>query len=790
MRKSFANAVCKLLLTTAGGTLAIAGSGAHAQEVPPAPPVNATTTVVPTEPDIGTGDIVVTAQKRAENIQDVPISIAAFSGATLAAANVTDVSSLGRLVPNFSATRGPQVAGVRLNIRGIGASGTSAVEPSVATFLDGVYVPRAGSLFGTMLDIESLEVLRGPQGTLFGRNASVGAVSLRSAEPRFRNEARIGAEAGTGARYRLDGMVNVAINDDVAIRAAAIGEKFGGFWRQEPSDERFGGTDTFAARLSAKARRGDLTWVVRGDYTKLTGDGFPLILFDPDSLSATQLATFRSRLGGVLPETDFGDRSTNQNIVAALDDQQYGFSSDLSLDFADGFTARLLNGYRNWENHQDDGDNGFTPRRLLRRTSLFDSSSTSHELQILSPTDRLLGGRLNFVAGLYYFHEDFRIGEQFALLQDFCPLIVAAAVPSLLNGCTNSPGERATDLRFSQTVDSYAAYGQATVHVTDTIDLTLGGRYTKDDKTGRFVQTLGNPAGAILRAPESVDLAFDAGRFTWRAQAGWTPSRGKFFFASYSTGFKSGGFNSGGGASPLFARRIFGPEFVKNWEVGAKTQWLDRLLTVNATLYRTDITGFQDRGFDGVSFVVRNAGSLRQQGVELDTVIAPSQAFQFDFGVAYLDSSFLDFQGASGLPGFGGSQDLTGARFTYSPEWSGTFGATYKGTIGSDGLRWSLRATASFVTDQNVGQVTDDNPQTVQSGYALLGLRATLFGRDDRWSVALFGDNLTNKGYCNQLYYQPLDSVFGLRNPTTGGTLVRCQVALPRTLGVAFGLRM
>jgi iron complex outermembrane receptor protein len=763
--------------------IAMAPATALAQEAPAAEPAPA---AAPEAPIMG--DIVVTAQKRAENIQDVPISIAAFSGATLAQANVTEVSNLGRLVPNFSATRGPQVAGVRLNIRGIGASGTSAVEPSVATFLDGIYVPRAGSLFGTMLDIDGVEVLRGPQGTLFGRNASVGAVSLRSAEPKFRDEARIGGEVGTGARYRLDGMVNVQVSEDVAIRAAALGEKFGGFWKYAPDGDRFGGNDTFSGRLSMKARLGDLTWVVRGDYTKLTGDGFPLILFDPDSLNATQLANFRNRLGGVLPETSFKDRSTNQNLNSDLDDQQYGFSSDLSLDFGEGWTARLLNGYRKWENHNDDGDNGFAPRRLLRRTSLFDSSSNSHELQILSPTDQLLGGRLNFVVGLYYFHEDFKIGEQFALLEDFCPLIVAPAVPALLPGCLANPGERATDLRFSQKLDSYAAYGQATAHLTDTLDFTLGGRFTRDDKTGRFVTTLNNPAGAVLRAPEAVDLEFGGSRFTWRAQVGWTPAEGKFLFASYSTGYKSGGFNSGGGAAPLNQRRVFGPETVKNWEVGAKTQWLDRMLTVNATAYRTDITGFQDRSFDGVSFLVRNAGSLRQQGVEVDTVLAPSRAIQLDFGVAYLDSEFLDFRGASGLPGFGGSQDLTGTRFTYSPEWSGTLGATYKGDLGLSGLRWTMRGTMSFTSEQNVGQVTDNNPQTFQGGYALLGLRVTLFGRDDRWSFAVFGDNLTNKGYCNQLYYQPLDSVFGLRNTTTGGTLVRCQVASPRTIGAGFNV--
>ena len=735
------------------------------------------------------GDIVVTAQKRSEKLQDVPISIAAFSGATLGESNVNDISNLGRLVPNFSATRGPQVAGVRLNIRGIGASGTSAVEPSVATFLDGIYVPRAGSLFGTMLDIEGVEVLRGPQGTLFGRNASVGAVSLRSAEPKFTDEGKLSAEIGNGERYRLESMANLALSDDVAIRISALGEKFGGFWRQVPTNERFGGVDTFSTRASLKARLGDLTWVVRGDYTRLTGDGFPLIAFEPGALNATQLQNFRDRLGGVLPETDTNRGRTNQNIVADLYDEQWGVSSDLSLDFGQGFALRLLNGYRDWQNRQDDGDNGFSPRRLLLRSSLFDSKSNSHELQLISPTDELLNGRLSFVAGLYYFHERFKLGESFALLEDFCPLIVGVAAPGLSGACATGPSRGATDLRFNQTLDSYAAYAQGTFAITDQLDFTLGGRWTRDEKTGGFVQTLGNPAGALLRAPEEVDLAFEGSRLTWRAQVGWKPAENKLLFASYSTGYKSGGFNSGGGAAPLGLKRIFGPETVKNYEVGAKTQWLDRALTLNVTFYRTDINGFQDRGFDGVSFVVQNAGSLRQQGFEFDASVTPAKGFQIDGGIAYLDSEFLRFPGASGLPGFGGIQDLSGARFTYSPKWSGSTSASYKGDLGSSGLSWSARGTMSFVSAQNVGQVTDNSPQTVQSGYALLGARLTLLGRDDRWSFSIFGDNLTDKTYCNQLYYQPLDSVFGLRNRTTGGTAVRCQVATPRTFGASVGMR-
>ncbi|MBY8821529.1 TonB-dependent receptor [Sphingomonas colocasiae] len=735
------------------------------------------------------GDIVVTAQKRAENIQDVAISIAAFSGQGLADRNVTDVTGLAKLVPNFTVTRGPQLASARLNIRGIGASGNTAVEPSVATFLDGIYVARPGALFGSMLDVEGVEVLRGPQGTLFGRNASVGAVALRSIEPENDFSGELRAEIGTGARYRLDGFVNLPVNDTLAFRAAAIGEKFDGLWFSDQHDRRFGGADTIAGRLSMKATPGAVTWLVRADYSRLKGSGFPLVGFLSDSVTPAGLATFKARLGGVLPDLDPFDRRSNQYLDDFVDDRQWGISSDLSLDFGDGFTARMLNGYRDWESRQEDGDLLFVPIPILRRDGVYDSKSQSHELQIISPKGRLMGGRLDFVAGLYYFHERYKIVERFAFLPSFCPTIVGLLAPNLVNACLAGPSTGATDLRFGQSVDSYAAYGQATYAFTDTLDLTLGARWTRDDKTGSFVQTSPNPVGIVLRAPETANLAFSGDRLTWRAQVGWKPADGKMLFASYSTGYKSGGFNSGGGSTVLGARRVFQPEFVKNYEIGAKTRWLDGGLIFNATLFRMDIAGFQDRSFDGVSFVVSNAGGLRQQGAELNAILSPDRNFQVDWSLAYLDSKFLEFKGASGLPAFGGTQDLTGAPATFSPKYSGSFGATYKNEIGNTGMRFMARANISFVSDMNIGQVTDNNPQTIQDGYALIGARLTLYGRDDRWNISLFGDNLTDKGYCVQTYYQVLDNAFGVRNPATGGTAVRCQVAAPRTLGASLGVR-
>jgi iron complex outermembrane recepter protein len=234
-------------------------------------------------------------------------------------------------------------------------------------------------------------------------------------------------------------------------------------------------------------------------------------------------------------------------------------------------------------------------------------------------------------------------------------------------------------------------------------------------------------------------------------------------------------------------KRVFDRETVKNYEVGVKSSWLDRALKANLTLYRMDIDGFQDRAFDGLSFVVRNAGSLRQQGFEFDTVISPTHNFSVSASVAYLDSEFRSFVNASGLPGTPNTpQDLTGKPNTYSPKWTGNFSADWTSDIGSSGMSLALNGNLSLVSDQFVGTQTDANPQTLADGYVLLGARATLNGADDRWSVAVFGQNLGNVAYRPIAVYQPVDALLGVRNTLfPGSTAVRFQASMPRTLGVS-----
>jgi iron complex outermembrane recepter protein len=757
-----------------------------------------------------TGEIIVTAQKRAENVQSVPVSIAAFNGETLEKSNVLTVMDLPRIASNFQSVRSSNTGSTRIGIRGVGSLANTLIEPSVAVFVDGVYVPRSGSILGSFLDIEGVEVLRGPQGTLFGRNASVGALSLRSALPRNEFSGQVSGEAGSFDRYKLSGHVNIPLGENVAARLAGMGQWYKGPWKNRLDAKTYGGSDDVAFRGTIKAEFGNVEWILRGDYTKLDGDGVANFDFDPASIAPARLAFLQAAFAGGA-DTNLTDRTMNQFMATGLVDENWGISSTASLDVG-GSTFKLINSYRVWNNDQLDGDIIFQPVSLASRRSLFESKSHNHELQFISPEKEWLGGKFDMVAGLYYFQEDFGLSEQLNMGANFCNVLVPAGPgrTACNTYLTTTGGVSATNQDVFQNVKSIAVYGQGNIHLAEQLTLTLGGRWTRDKKNGTFAQA-SSPFTQTLRATEALTFpGLSESRFTYRVSLNYKPTERVMAFANFSTGYKSGGYNSGGGTpalTPPLSRRVFARETVKNYELGIKSSWLDRALKLNLTAYRMDIGGFQDRAFDGVSFVVRNAGSLRQQGFEFDTVISPSRNFSVTGSIAYLDSKFTDYANGAGLPGCapvnvagvptipavclplpfsGQQQDLTGQPNTFSPEWVGNVSVDWSGDIGSSGMTWSLNGNLSFVSDQYVGTSLDANPQTLADGYALLGARATISGPDERWSLSVFARNLGNAHYRPLTVYQPLGGPLGLNNGVaTGSTAVRVLANEPRTWGVS-----
>jgi iron complex outermembrane receptor protein len=301
------------------------------------------------------------------------------------------------------------------------------------------------------------------------------------------------------------------------------------------------------------------------------------------------------------------------------------------------------------------------------------------------------------------------------------------------------------DTGFRQDVNSLALFGQLTFRVTDQLRLTGGVRWTSDEKDGSFTSVINNPIvappsplnpfGLQLRAAEdSPDLRFDDDEITWMVNVSWFATDDVMLFGSYSTGYKSGGFNSEGANRTLtLGERVFDSETVDNWELGVKSSWFDQRLIANPTWYHTEISDFQDRQFDGVNFIVQNAGELTQQGIELDVQARPMEQLTVLVGASYLDSEFDEFPNATNLPAVVAATqaanrarlaaglpplpvpplNLEGERNHFSPEWQFSLAAEWADALPGMNMDWYLRGEYQFIDDQNVGAETNGNPQSI-----------------------------------------------------------------------------
>jgi iron complex outermembrane receptor protein len=840
-------------------------------------------------------EVVVTAQKREENVQEVPISISTYSGEFLDQSGIDTLQDLGDYAPNLTLSTSSNIVNNRIIMRGVGSVGDNALEPSVAVFIDGVYYPRTSALVGSLTDIEQVEVLRGPQGTLFGRNASMGALNIRTRAPSDEFEGELRGSYGNYDALRVDGSVSGPINDMLSGRLAFHHSNRDGYgdnnFLNAGNHKEFGDWEDLTVRGKLYFEpTADLSATITVDYASVDNEGNVIEVKDDTVLpgyapiiSAVLSPTGPFQPTGPVPEMlDDGDYHINQDHRDQADDEQYGISADISWKVG-SHTIRSITAYRDWSNESFESALRL-PADLFNRVSGYDAETISQEVQLLSPTD----GRFQYVAGLYYYDEDYRIDQNFDLGADFCspavgnlvtataartliptltaaftPLIgaglaqavatgivvgaittpaqlVALGVPAPLApvllaaapsaptiggaaaaSCAAGPQTAAVDGEFRQDVTSLALFGQLTVNVTDQLRLTGGLRWTSDEKDGSFDSIINNPIvappsptnpfGLQLRAAESApDLKFDDNELTWMVNVSYFATDDIMLFGSYSTGFKSGGFNSEGANRPLTVdERVFGSETVDNWELGMKSMWFDQRLVANLTWYHTEISDFQDRQFDGVNFIVQNAGQLTQQGIELDLQARPMEPLTLLLGVSYLDSEFDEFPNATNLPAIVAAtqamnrarlaaglpplpvppQDLKGERNHFSPEWQLSLSAEWADALPNTNLGWFVRGEYQFVDDQNVGAETNANPQSIQRGYDLVNARIGLRGSESRWELSAFVRNAFDQEFCQTIFNQPIGTTLGLVDAVSLGGMQRCVLGTPQTWGVEAAYR-
>ncbi len=719
--------------------------------------------------------IIVTAQKREQDIQDVPISITAVTGEVIEDSGIEDLADLAFLVPNFQFVQSNQLINTRINIRGVTSVGNSGIEPSVGVFIDGAYVPRPGAVIGNLFDVERVEVLRGPQGTLFGRNTPVGALNIATRAPEQEFGASLTANVGNFGTYGVRGFVTGGITDTLAARFAISYDDRGDFLENTfENDEELAREDL--------GMRGRLAWDpadfvsidLIADYQLINYTGAEIELLS-ETVTPAFISRFESVYGSALDFRDTFDNRVAQAHTDNASNEQWGVTLQADFDIWGDHTLTSITAYRDWEDDYRDEEVVRLPAVILPRDRVSATDNFSQEIRIASPT----GKRFEYVAGVFYYQEDYTIDTVFDLGPDYCNATLASVgAGGLVDTCNAAPDNAVIDL-FSQELESIAFFGQATVNIFDDLSFTGGLRWTRDEKTnGVFQRSVLNPAARVL-APVDEDvtgLEQTAEDLNWLVNVQYYPTDDIMVFATASTGFKSGGFNSEPGASD----RVFDEESAKNYEVGIKSTLFNGLVIANATLYRTEIDDFQERQFQGLGFLVDNAGSLRQQGVELDVQAQPVEQLDLLLGVSYLDSEFTDFQGAPSLPG-GTPQDLTGERRQDSPEWQVSVAAQWTDQFGDTDMEWFARGEYQYTG----GQFLDANlnPQSFQEGFDLANFRLGLQDIDGGWRFAGFVRNAFDEGYCIRTFNQVAGGLFAAVTAAENESVQRCATGRPRIYG-------
>jgi outer membrane receptor protein involved in Fe transport len=831
--------------------------------------------------------IVVTAQGRRQILQDVPISVTAVGGDAMKNSGASDIRQLNQLAPSLLVSSTSTEANGSARIRGIGTVGDNpGLESSVAVFIDGVYRSRSGIGLSELGQIDHIEVLRGPQGTLFGRNATAGILNIFSKKPSFVLGGYGEATIGNYNYRRLEAGITGPITSDLAFRLEGVYAKRDGFYHDVNND-----TD-----VNNRNR-----WFTRGQ-----------LLYQPnDALSIRLVGDYTWRrekcCGAVYVNNDINDNigtlndPASNNIIRVLTDLgqdprafNRGWSRDISVssgrsykgtttdgglalqvdyDFG-GAKLTSITGYRGYKSEQN-GDFDFSTVDILYRS---DDDPNYRKFKTFTQELRLQGSafdnHLDWLVGGYYANEDLTLADSLRFGRDYgqfatCRLITGSplagvyspASPSCINpalrpnvsaafgpagptilaaidrlGAMSDVGGMG-DL-YKQNSRNFALFTHNIFHITHKLDLTLGVRYTNERKKldaefhndnlacvqnqaalGSFLANpaLAATAGAIiglscqgnntaeLNGVEISDSRKEH-KFTGTGVLSYKPNHDLLLYASYSRGYKAGGFNLdrsalkspivpfGGqaGAQALVGNLQFDPETVDAFELGGK--YSSGPITLNVSLFRQQFSNFQLNTFDGTVFIVQNVNGCSSnlgatdedqskfttapnynpgaaasgacdksdvtygvvsQGVELEAQYRPMTDLRFNAGLTYGSTKYRgDLVGRDdGTPLNQALRRLPGRQLSNAPKVVGTGSVTWTPAIGGSGLRGLVYVDARYSGSYNTG--SDLFPQKRQDAYTIVNARLGLRGPDDRWAVEVWAQNLFNKNYQQVAFNSP-----------------------------------
>lgn len=674
----------------------------------------------------GIEDIIVTAQRRETRLQDTPIAITALNAENLSERGVATVNDLAATVPNLTSTTGPQGSSdANFFVRGVGQFDVIVTnDPGVGVYVDGVYLGRTVGALIDSGDIARVEVLRGPQGTLFGRNTLGGAISVTSKAPELGG---FGVTArglyGSRDRVEIDGSLNLPVGDAAAFRLYTFAREQDGFATRIFDGVKFGRTERWGAKAQLLVQPTDaLSITIGADYSLDKSNPAPSVN------RAIAPAPFFPADAGLDRSDDFYTIFSSNEPAAR--NEIYGVSATIAYEFG-GATLKSITAYRKLDGFSTSDPDG-TGYRLYDQDVTTDQDQFSQEIQL---SGKAFSDRLTYLIGGYYFRE--KADQTLGLC--FAPITPVPA--ARFNNCNT------WTQRNDQKTESYAIFGQASWAFTDQLALTLGGRYTWDDKSivSNHVFDF-RPAGFQAApgvvvpgfvAPIVTDLRDQASfkKFTPKVGLEYKPSDALLIFASYAKGFRSGGFN-GRLIAPQTSVPVYAPDTNDSFELGFKSDF-SRSLRLNVTAFYSKYKGIQQTISDPVvQFRVANAGQARLYGFEAELTAVPVQGLNLNAAVGYTNSAFQKVPVEVG--------PINGNRLPFSPEWTVALGAAYEIALQNE-------VTVTPRVDFRYQSRTFFSPFNLefeqQAGYGLLSARVTVAGLAKGVTLSVYGENLTDKEY-------------------------------------------
>jgi iron complex outermembrane receptor protein len=661
----------------------------------------------PVDATAGDGDIVVTALKRSQSLQDVPASISAVSGDDLSAQGLSDIRDISKVIPNLN--WGEHFGTTLITIRGAGSNVDSgATEPTVAVYVDGIYLPRSDMATFRAVDLDRVEVLRGPQGTLYGRNATGGAINFVSQQPTNELSGKIELSTGSRDAIGINGYISGSIAPGVAVRVSGGREKQDGYVRVLNTGQQLNGVDTLYGRLAlAIAPVGS---DIRNETSiRYERNEAAVAYQQPIAPLVFPAAAFIAEPNKILADGPFGGR--RETFIA---------SNTLTWEASDNLTIKSLTGYIDHNSHAAVDADG----SLVRFQDVFDfvrtSKSISQELNFVGTS-----GNLDWIAGLYYFHENYYGNLPVTLQADLAP---AQGVPI---GSTINLGQRAN-------INNYAAFLDLNYRFNDVLSANIGMRYNYEDNKYREIFSLypivPEFQGAFSRS---------GGRFIPKIALRFDLADDVQSYIQWSKGYKSGGVNLPSGGGQILP--LYRPEEMNAFEAGIKSQFLDRTVTLNVAAWYYDYSDLQiTRNVPPATTEVNNADA-EIYGVEAELRWNPTRNLNLFVAPTWQHAAFKDFTTFDIVTAR--QINLDGSPLPRAPKFTVNAGISNEFDLGGQ-LLSSLRLDANLMHSSRVVlRYENQNPMESQKPYTIVNFSASLTDASERTRLTVFLNNAFNVDY-------------------------------------------